>query len=194
MTAHEPEPSEVEDTVIGAVRRPAVHSSPDEDTVVKGSLVVKGGTVAPYPLIEPGTVEAAEPGDDVIATEWEPPSPGRRYHAIRIGTHEPIPLDVPAFIGRRPSTPRIVGGRHPRLVRVPSLSREISSTHLEIRQEGSIVVVTDLDSTNGTVITPPGAPALKLRQGESVVVVAGSVVDIGDDVRIEILPIAEVAP
>lgn len=204
MAAHEPElsehepsehePSEVEDTVIGAARPPAaVHSSPDEDTIVNGSTVVRGSTDAPYPLIEPGAATTA-PGDDVIATEWEPSAPGRRYHAIRIGTHEPIPLDVPAFIGRRPSSPRITGGRHPRLVRVPSLSREISSTHLEIRQEGSIVVVTDLDSTNGTVVTASGAPPIKLRQGESVVVVAGSVVDIGDDVRIEILPIPEVTP
>lgn len=187
MTAREPEPEDVEDTVIGAAAPPsappsaprsALQSSPDEDTVIKGSTAATG---------------VPKPGDSAIATEWAPPPPVRSYHAIRIGTHEPIPLDVPAFIGRRPSTPRITGGRHPRLVRVPSVSREISSTHLEIRQEGSIVVVTDLGSTNGTVITTPGAPAIKLRQGESVVVAPSSVVDIGDDVRIEILPIPEAA-
>lgn len=207
MTAQVPEPEEIEDTVIGAKAHAAVApSSPDEDTIITGGAVAEGGpaatgdTAAPYPLVEPAVSShpavPSDPGtdDSVVATEWEPPAPGRRCHAIRIGTHDPIPLDVPAFIGRRPSTPRITGGRHPRLVRVPSLSREISSTHLEIRQEGSIVVVTDLDSTNGTVVTSPGGQALKLRQGESVVVVAGSVVDIGDDVRIEILPLPEAAP
>jgi hypothetical protein len=50
------------------------------------------------------------------------------------------------------------------------------------------VVVTDLRSTNGTVVTMPGRPALTLRQGESVVVVPGTVVDIGDGNIVEILP------
>ena len=173
-----PEPEDVEDTIIGAAPRTvAAPSAPDEDTIVSA---VRGSAVR----------GSAVTGD--VPGEPEHPVPGQRYHAIRIGTHDPIPLDVPTFVGRRPSTPRITGGRHPRLVRVPSLSREISSTHLEIRQEGSIVVVTDLGSTNGTMVTSPGAPALRLRQGESVAVVVGSVVDIGDDVRIEILPIPEV--
>jgi pSer/pThr/pTyr-binding forkhead associated (FHA) protein len=104
--------------------------------------------------------------------------------AIRIGTHEPIPLDVPAYVGRRPSTPRITGTRLPRLVMVPSPNREVSSTHVELHQEGSTVVVTDLDSTNGTTVTNPGLPPVGLRQGESVVLGAGSLVDIGDGIRI----------
>jgi pSer/pThr/pTyr-binding forkhead associated (FHA) protein len=170
-----PEPEDLEDTIIGAApRAAAAPSSFDEDTIVKGRA------------------DTGRADNGVVPNEPASPVPAPRYHAIRIGTHDPIPLDVPTFIGRRPSTPRITGGRHPRLVRVPSLSREISSTHLEIRQEGSIVVVTDLGSTNGTMVTSPGAAPLRLRQGESVAVVVGSVVDIGDDVRIEILPIPEV--
>lgn len=197
--AHGRDQGDVEDTVIGVVHKEAAPpGSPDEDTVVRGSAS------APFPLVQPGQVEPgraepgrAEPGsmpgsvidDEVVATERGTADPGLRYHTIRIGTHEPILLDVPAYIGRRPSTPRITGGRHPRLIRVPSPFREVSSTHLEVRQEGSIVVITDLDSTNGTIVTSPGAVPLKLRQGESVVVAAGSVVDIGDDIKIVILPI-----
>ncbi|TFB80895.1 FHA domain-containing protein [Terrimesophilobacter mesophilus] len=75
----------------------------------------------------------------------------------------------------------------PRLVMVPSPSREVSSTHVELHQEGSAVVVTDLGSTNGTTVTNPGFAPLGLRQGESVVVAAGSVVDIGDGIRIVIV-------
>ena len=197
--AHGRDQGDVEDTVIGAVHKEAAPpGSPDEDTVVRGSAS------ALFPLVQPGQVEPgraepgrAEPGsmpgsvidDEVVATERGTADPGLRYHTIRIGTHEPILLYVPAYIGRRPSTPRITGGRHPRLIRVPSPFREVSSTHLEVRQEGSIVVITDLDSTNGTIVTSPGAVPLKLRQGESVVVAAGSVVDIGDDIKIVILPI-----
>ena len=118
-----------------------------------------------------------------------PPAPetGHPRFALRIGTHPPIPLDVPAYVGRRPSTPRITGTKMPRLVMVPSPSREVSSTHVEFRQEGETVVVTDLGSTNGTTITNPGFPPLGLRQGESVAVVAGSVVDIGDGIRIIVM-------
>lgn len=70
---------------------------------------------------------------------------------------------------------------------VPSPLREVSSTHVEIRQEAETVVVTDLGSTNGTSVLVPGLPLRSLRQGESFVVGAGSVVDIGDGIRIAIV-------
>ena len=76
----------------------------------------------------------------------------------------------------------------PRLVRVSSGGHEVSSTHIELRQLGSSVVVTDMRSTNGSVVFPPGGAQRKLRQGESVVVSPGTLVDIGDGNVIEILP------
>ncbi|MHB1171955.1 MAG: FHA domain-containing protein, partial [Lacisediminihabitans sp.] len=79
-------------------------------------------------------------------------------------------------------------------VRVPSPLREVSGTHVEVRQEGASVIVTDLRSTNGTVVSIPGAAPLKLRQGESVVVVPGTLVDIGDGNILEILPIPRFVP
>jgi hypothetical protein len=108
--------------------------------------------------------------------------------SFRVNTHAPIPLDVPAFIGRRPIPPRVPGVVAPRLVRVPSPLQEVSGTHLEVSQQGSSVVVTDLKSTNGTIVRMPGVPPLKLRQGESVVVLPGTLVDIGDGNVLEILP------
>jgi hypothetical protein len=56
------------------------------------------------------------------------------------------------------------------------------------------VIVTDLKSTNGTIVAIPGFSAQKLRQGESVVVSAGTVVDIGDGNLVEILPVERIAP
>ncbi|WP_255461285.1 FHA domain-containing protein [Glaciihabitans sp. INWT7] len=111
------------------------------------------------------------------------------WYRIRVNRHEPIPLDAPALIGRNPVAPRIAIGGVPRLVRVPSPGREVSSTHLELRQQGASVIVTDLRSTNGTVVSIPGTSSQKLRQGESLVVSAGTVVDIGDGNLVEILPI-----
>lgn len=115
----------------------------------------------------------------------------RARFAIRIGTHEPIPLGVPAHIGRRPSAPRIAGPRTPRLVVVPSPTGEVSSTHVEILQEADTVVVTDLGSTNGTTVTLAGFAPRTLRQGESLVVGAGTIVDIGDGIRILIVTLPD---
>lgn len=115
---------------------------------------------------------------------------GVRY-AMRIGTHEPIPLEVPAHIGRKPSAPRIAGLQSPRLVVVPSPTGEVSSTHVEILQEAATVVVTDLGSTNGTTVTIQGFPPRVLRQGESLVVGSGTIVDIGDGIRIVIVTLPD---
>ena len=125
--------------------------------------------------------------EEFITREASDPEPPRAVFALRIGEHSLIPLDAPAFIGRRPSAPRIVGPRPPRLVMVPSPSQEVSSTHVKIVQEVETVVVTDLGSTNGTTVAGAGFPSQTLRQGESLVVGAGAVVDIGDGIRIVIV-------
>ena len=111
------------------------------------------------------------------------------YYSFVVGDHpHVIVLDVPVYLGRRPSPPRIPLGSMPRLVRVPSPLKEVSATHLEVRQRGTSDVVTDLKSTNGSIVTIPGSAPRKLRQGESVVVSPGTLVDIGDGNIIHILP------
>ncbi len=163
----------------------------EADTILGPAMIGE----SPPPLIEPASAEE----DTIIVTRAgsgrrraraaadDVEDVGAAQFALRIGTHPPIPLEVPAYIGRRPSTPRITGAKMPRLVMVPSPSREVSSTHVEVRQEGDAVVVTDLGSTNGTIVTSGGFPPRGLRQGESVVVGEGSVVDIGDGIRIVVV-------
>jgi hypothetical protein len=58
-----------------------------------------------------------------------------------------------------------------------------------LRQTGTTVVVTDLRSTNGTIVLVPGSTPRKLLQGESVVVSPGTLVDIGDENILQILPL-----
>jgi len=119
----------------------------------------------------------------------EPPAPSVQYYQFRIGSRtEAITLDRPCFVGRHPSSPRVARGTAPRLLRVPSPLREVSATHIELRQLGSSVIITDLKSTNGSVVMVPGSLPRKLRQGESVVVSPGTLVDIGDDNVLQILP------
>ncbi len=116
--------------------------------------------------------------------------PGERGHyQFRIGDDgDVISLDRTSYIGRSPSAPRIATGGEPLLIAVTSPRREVSSTHVELRQLGPRVVVTDMKSTNGTFVTIPGGSPRKLRQGESLVVTPGTIVDIGDGILIEVLP------
>lgn len=119
--------------------------------------------------------------------------PTGSYYQFRVGSRtEPITLDRPCFVGRRPSSPRISRDAPPRLLRVPSPLKEVSATHLELRQLGSSVIVTDLRSTNGSVVMVPGSVPRKLRQGESVVVSPGTLVDIGDENVLQILPMQRI--
>jgi hypothetical protein len=152
--------------------------------------------VEPPALVEPPRGYPAVVERSVTPREGLPADPGGLtvpWYRIRVNRHEPIPLDAPALIGRKPISPRIAIGGVPRLVRVPSPGREVSSTHVELRQQGASVIVTDLRSTNGTLVSIPGTSSQKLRQGESLVVSAGTIVDIGDGNTVEILPIERLA-
>lgn len=93
---------------------------------------------------------------------------------------ESVPIDSTVLLGRKPSVPRVSADPSPRLVALASPSREVSATHAELRPVGDTVVVSDLRSTNGTVVTVPGSDPRVLFAGESAVVTPGSVVDLGD--------------
>ena len=162
------------DTVVGhGPRTPPVPVDPNADTVVPG-----------------GEQKRPEQRRTEARTKAPRPPSTAPVYSFRIGAlKEPISLDRPARIGRRPSSPRVALGLPPRLVRVVSPRREVSATHLELRQTGTTVVVTDLRSTNGTTVLLPGSPPRKLLQGESVVVSPGTLVDIGDDNILQILPL-----
>lgn len=122
------------------------------------------------------------------AGRQQPPLAGPEWFRFTVrGSAMVISLDRPAIVGRAPAAPRISSGPPARLVRVPSASSEISSSHLEIRQVGVTVVVTDLRSTNGSAVRMPGQGPLTLRGGDSLVVPAGSLIDIGDDMVVEIV-------
>jgi pSer/pThr/pTyr-binding forkhead associated (FHA) protein len=70
----------------------------------------------------------------------------------------------------------------PRLVTVASPNQDISRTHAQVRADGDDVLVTDLNSTNGMLMTDPGQPARRLRSGEPTPLLPGALVDLGDGV------------
>jgi hypothetical protein len=154
---------------------------------------------SPFALIEPTIMNRSTRTGRVDPTPFPSPAPPpagqarvpeepSAHYGFRIGGTT-VFLDRPAYIGRNPSSPRVVRDGRPRLVQVPSARKEVSSTHVEIRQRGASVVVTDLRSTNGTIVNIPGGRPTKLRQGESMVITPGTLIDIGDGNLVEILPI-----
>jgi len=128
----------------------------------------------------------AEPGEP-DGSDGEPVEPVR-LPLVRVAGGDPFVPEGSVLIGRRPGAPRIPGAHGtPRLIAVDSPGRIISSTHLELRVEGTRLVASDLRSTNGTTVVGPRAPR-RLRAGESIVVVPGMSLDLGDGTIVEILP------
>ena len=91
-------------------------------------------------------------------------------------------LDGPIVIGRSPRAERVSSKELPQLITLPSPDQNISRNHLEIKLDGWHVLVVDLDSVNGTVVTNPGEAPVLLRSGEDVPIVVGSVVTIADEI------------
>ena len=161
----------------------------DADTVVRHGVGAQGSA--------DGIARGAEHGggahDGAALVEPQPAAPSN-HPRVSINGAAPVTLDVPRLVGRNPRAPRVVSGTAPLLVTVPSPRGEVSATHLELSQVGTSIVITDLRSTNGTVVTMPGAMPLTMRAGESLVAVPGTIVEIGDGNGIEILPPPRLRP
>jgi len=165
-------PHDLDATIVTARERQVASSPLDDETVL---ISRSGSRVAP-----------AEPQNPRSA-----PPPAVRFR-FRVASGEPQPLDSPVVIGRNPSAPRVIAGRTPRLVQVESPDAAVSSSHLRLVHEGGAVVATDLRSTNGTLVTPLGGKRRRMRPGETLVVLPGARIDIGDGNIIEIMPAEQI--
>ena len=159
---------------------------------------------------QPPTEAMAPPGAETdhdgltVGGAWEPPPlpppgiPGQPaapdvtvpVARLLISDGEVVDVDRVTVIGRAPEARRVNDADRPRLVTVPSPHLEISSTHLEIRPgsgaDHGTAVVTDLGSTNGTVLRQPGLGPEDLTPGVTVQLVPGALIDLGDGVTIEV--------
>jgi hypothetical protein len=109
---------------------------------------------------------------------------------LLISNGDSVDVDRAIVIGRAPEARRFSETEQPRLVTVPSPHLEVSSTHIEVRpgsgaDHGS-AVVTDLGSTNGTVVVQPGLGPEDLAPGVAVQLIPGALIDLGDGVTIQV--------
>ena len=182
---------DLDDTVArpsGALKRVPKPSGDIEDTIT----VPRPLRALPPALIEPPAPSSpsapASPEPDLTENVWLQPVPERpRPFRLRLADGTLVPLDQPVYLGRKPSVPRIHPGGTPLLVTLDSPQREVSSTHLELTTVGGAIVASDAKSTNGSVVRVPGAAPRTLHGGESAVVTPGTVIELGDGNRIELL-------
>lgn len=120
------------------------------------------------------------PGPFAVPTETAPAK-------LTLSTGQVVNLDRTILIGRAPIVSRVSNRDLPRLVTVESPSHDISRTHAQVKAEGDRVFVTDLDSTNGVLLTIPGEPPARIRAGVPTVVPVGATVDIGDGVTFQVV-------
>lgn len=93
-------------------------------------------------------------------------SDGERYELTR-----------PIIIGRSPSRGDRDGDVQ--LVKVMSPNQDVSRNHLRIAAKGWQIEISDLNSTNGTVVTRPGSEPIELS-GAAMAAEIGTKIDLGD--------------
>jgi len=126
---------------------------------------------------------AALPPDPVIV-------PRPVLGLLRLSTGDVLALDRDVVMGRNPRADfdGANGEDRPHVVKLPSADGDISRTHLRVTLSGWHVLVTDLNSTNGTLITLPDRDPQQLRPGEPVPIRPGTLVTLaeGIDFRYEV--------
>ncbi|GAB3249754.1 FHA domain-containing protein [Nocardioides dilutus] len=154
---------------------PAWTPAPPDD---HDGLTLTGPPLPPPP--PPPGISGQQPAPDVTKV----------VARLVISSGQTVDIDRATVIGRAPESKHYAGDDAPRLVTVPSAHYEISSTHIEVRPgtgaDHGTAVITDLGSTNGTVVVQPGLGPTDLAPGEPVQLLPGALIDIGDGITIQV--------
>jgi FHA domain len=185
----EPGPAAPEDTGFtvkrGSLPGPATWAAPPPDKIGPAvpALICPAGHANAPSEARCGRCGMALPPDPVVV-------PRPVLGVLRLSVGDVISLDRDVVMGRNPKSdfPGANGEERPHVVRLPSEGSDISRTHLRVMLDGWHVLVTDLNSTNGTLVTPPGREPEQLRPGQPMLIKPGTVVTLpnGIDFRYEV--------
>jgi hypothetical protein len=169
---------------------PGAGGPPPEATVVVGPA--DGPVRGPVSSI----FDDEEPADPVVPTlpNQDPtviPEPGDTavpvaatvYGILAFSNGERINVDRSVLIGRNPKVAGAIEGGLPHIMKFEGPGQGLSRTHAEVRIVGGEMLLEDLQSTNGTEIQLPGQQRRRLRGGEPVAVVPGTLIDFGDELH-----------
>lgn len=114
-----------------------------------------------------------------------PPQPVQRPLLADLVTSggQLIQLDGPVLIGR---APRPQPDEAASVLRVQSPHHDISRTHVRVAPHEWDIAVTDMNSTNGTIVFEVGNDPVRLGSGNTVLVGLGTVIDLGDGQQVSI--------
>jgi hypothetical protein len=164
---------------------PATWAAPPPDKIGPAvpALICPAGHVNPPSEARCRRCGAALPPDPVVV-------PRPVLGVLRLSVGDMISLDRDVVMGRnpKPDFPGADGEERPHVVRLPSEDGDISRTHVRVTLDGWHVLVTDLNSTNGTLVTLPGREPEQLRPGQPAPIKPGTVVTLADgiDFRYEV--------
>ena len=96
-----------------------------------------------------------------------------------------IELDRPAILGRRPKAEGSLVGEIPQLIVLGEL-QGLSRSHAMVKLEQWQVLVEDLGSANGTVVTLPGRDPRRLHQSDPMLLEHGAVIDLGGEISLTV--------
>ena len=169
--------------------KPVVTQGPVEEPVVEESAAEEPVVEEPPAEELPVDLPPTEP-DDALTDPVGLAPLSTAAAMLLISNGDVVEVDRVIVLGRAPQAHRFSADEEPRLVTVPSPLQEISSTHVEVRpgtgpDEGA-AVVTDLGSTNGTVLTQPGHDPEDLQAGVGVRLAVGATINLGDGVTISV--------
>jgi len=119
------------------------------------------------------------------AAIFEPPP----VRGLQFSDGRRLIVDRTVLIGRDPKVGDSTPDDQPAVFAVDSPKRDISRTHLRISTDGARVLLEDLNSTNGTEVTPANGSAFLLEPGEPALLEDGMVVSIGDHVAFTVVTV-----
>ena len=161
---------------------PPPEPTPPPTGVSQDSLIM--AVVCPYGHPSPQNATSCRVCGSPIAPQGPRLMPRPVLALLRASDGATATVDRAVLVGRAPSAQRS-SARAPRLLTVPSPGHDISRTHVEIAPDGWQIAVTDLNSTNGTVLVrPEGVDRQQLAPGETVIVQLGTVVELGDEISV----------
>lgn len=145
---------------------------------VAAAAVAEPVAVAPV-IAEPVVAEpvVALPGPSE-SMPTETPAAVATAFTLVFSTGERAQVVGRGLIGRMPVAPANETWDH--LIVVSDPSKTVSKTHLRVEALAEGLMVTDLDSANGTVVSMPGIAAERLAPHERVILRPGASVGIGD--------------
>lgn len=121
----------------------------------------------PAPIGVP-VAPARAPAEPVRTAGWH----------LNLGSGVDLLVTDAAFVGRNPAATADRTGA--RLVPVTDPAKSVSKTHALFEVHDGVLYVHDLDSTNGTFVTPVDAPEIRVEPGSRIAVLPGSTVELGD--------------